>query len=307
MKVIVLLNAKAGTTPADQAHVDAERIRAAFAAAGLRDVDVRPTHGPDLSKTARAAADELSRHGNGAVVAAGGDGTQSAVAGALAGSAVPMGVLAMGTLNHFAKDLGLPLELPAAAAAIAAGRPRPVDVAEVNGRAFVNNSSIGLYPRVVKHRDDMRERLGRNKWVAMLVAVVSIFRRFPLVRLRMVVNGETWHRTIPFVFVGNNRYEIERMNLGQRDRLDAGELCVYFPNHAGRWGMIALAFRALVGRLKQARDFNALAATEVWIEAHGRHKIGVALDGEVQHVQPPLHYRIRPGALNVILPQRPSS
>ena len=110
---------------------------------------------------------------------------------------------------------------PAARLAAAArrdrdGRPRAVDVAEVNGRVFVNNSSIGLYPRVVKHRDDMRERLGRNKWVAMLIAVVSIFRRFPLVRLRMVVNGETLAPHDPVRLRRQQPVRDRELNLGKR-------------------------------------------------------------------------------------------
>jgi diacylglycerol kinase family enzyme len=300
MNAIVLLNAKAGTTPAEQAHADADAIRAAFATPGVT-ADVQPPPGPQRAHAARAAA---ASGGDVVVVAAGGDGTQSAVAGALAGTSAVMGVLPMGTLNHFAKDLGLPQDLPAAVAAIATGQPRPVDVAAVNGHVFVNNSSIGLYPRVVRHRDQMREHLGRNKWVAMLMAVVSVFRRFPLVRLTLNVNGDAWHRTIPFVFVGNNQYAIDGLDLGKRARLDAGTLSLYFPNRTGRWGMVRLAFRALTGRLRQDQDFNALCATGVTIETR-RESISVALDGEVTHMTPPLKYEIRPGALRVMLPPAP--
>jgi diacylglycerol kinase family enzyme len=139
----------------------------------------------------------------------------------------------------------------------------------------------------------------------MLVAIIAIFRRFPLVRLRLHVNGQSWERTTPFVFVGNNQYEIERMNLGQRTSLERGDLCVYFANRTGRLGMLRLAVRALIGRLRQDKDFNALCATEVWIET-GRRHIPVAFDGEVDQFAPPLHYWIRPKALKVILPESPA-
>jgi diacylglycerol kinase family enzyme len=298
MKIIVLLNAAAGTTPAEEVARDEAEVRAAFAAAGV-DVEIRRVEGPRLTQTARELSDR--RDAETVIVAAGGDGTQSAVAAALAGTPTVMGVLPMGTLNHFAKDLGIPQEIADAARVIAAGKPRPVDVGQVNDRVFINNSSIGLYPQVVKHRDEMRQRLGHGKWYAMFRAIITIFRRFPLVTLRLVANGDEFNRTTPFVFVGNNQYEIERLNLGQRTSLERGDLCVYFANRTGRWGMLRLAFRALLGRLRQDRDFNALCATELWIET-GKSRISVAADGEVLHLKPPLHYRTRPRALNVLLP-----
>jgi diacylglycerol kinase family enzyme len=135
----------------------------------------------------------------------------------------------------------------------------------------------------------------------MLLAIVAVFRRFPLVRVRVRVDGEDWHRTTPFVFVGNNQYEIESFNLGGRTSLEKGDLCVYFANRTGRLGMLRLALRALVGRLRQDSDFNALCATEVVIDTH-RPRISVAFDGEVETLTPPLTYRIRPRALNVVLP-----
>jgi diacylglycerol kinase family enzyme len=297
-KIVVLLNAAAGTTPPEEVDRDEADVRAAFAAAGV-DADVRRVEGPHLTQTARELSDR--RDAETVIVAAGGDGTQSAVAAALAGTPTVMGVLPMGTLNHFAKDLGIPQEIADAARVIATGRPRAVDVAQVNDRVFINNSSIGLYPQVVKHRDEMRERLGHGKWYAMFLAIVRIFRRFPLVSLRLVANGDEFNRTTPFVFVGNNQYEIERLNLGQRASLERGDLCVYFANRTGRWGMLRLAFRALLGRLRQDRDFNALCATELWIDTQ-KHEISVAADGEVLHLKPPLHYRIRPRSLNVMLP-----
>ena len=135
----------------------------------------------------------------------------------------------------------------------------------------------------------------------MFWAIITVFRRFPVVKLRMTLNGQSSLRTTPFVFVGNNAYEIDRLNLGQRASLEKGELCVYFANRTGRLGMLRLAFRALLGLVKQDQDFNALCSTEVTIDT-GRRKIPVAFDGEVEELTPPLTYRIRPKALNVILP-----
>src|SRR5688572_12855412 len=151
MNLIVLLNAKAGSVTSTALREEAERVRQAFLGHGV-DVHVRPVAGFQLAKEAKHAATA----GVDAVVAAGGDGTISSIAGVLAGGKVPLGVLPLGTLNHFAKDLGIPLDLSAAAKVILEGHVREVDVAEVNGHVFINNSSIGIYPQVVRDRDSQR-------------------------------------------------------------------------------------------------------------------------------------------------------
>ncbi|HEY8669011.1 MAG TPA: diacylglycerol kinase family protein, partial [Tepidisphaeraceae bacterium] len=213
-----------------------------------------------------------------------------------------MGVLPMGTLNHFAKDLKLPLELAEAARVIAQGAPRKVDVATVNGRVFLNNSSIGIYPHIVKRRDRMMERLGRGKWLSMLVAVLSLFRRFPLVRVRLGIGDKTVLRTTPFVFVGNNEYELDALALGGRKTIEGGVLCLYFANRTGRWGLFVLALRALLGRLNESKDFESLCLKEVWIES-SKKRLRVSADGELMRMSPPLHYQIRPAALKVMAPR----
>jgi len=295
--MIVIMNARAGTNAAEEGRAQSEKISAALHAAGVR-ADVRGIAGDQLTQAARDAAVEP---GIDAVVAAGGDGTQSAVATALAGTSMMMGVLPLGTLNHFAKDLGIPQTLDEAAAVIATGTVRSVDVARVNGRVFVNNSSIGVYPHVVRQRDQMQETLGHGKWYAMLLAILNLFRRFPQVRLKLLVNGETFEHKTPFVFVGNNVYDIALLKMGQRRRLDGGELCLYFTNRTGRIGMFRLALRALFNRLRQDKDFNALCSREVWIDSRHKH-ISVSMDGEVERLQSPLHYEIWPRALYVIAP-----
>src|SRR6185503_11351427 len=133
------------------------------------------------------AADAVCR-GSDVVVAGGGDGTVSTAAGALAGTGVPLGVLPLGTLNHFAKDLGIPLDLGDAARVIVAGWTQTVDVGEVNGRLFVNNASVGMYARLIAERAAM-QRIGRGKWVAHGLATLRVFRRYQ--RLRVEVRTAT--------------------------------------------------------------------------------------------------------------------
>src|SRR6476661_1050095 len=217
--------------------------------------------GGELLSAARAAM----KAGASTIGAAGGDGTVSAVASQLAGTGTVLGVLPMGTLNHFAKDLGIPLEQDAAIDVLARGRVAPVDVGEVNGRVFINNSSIGIYPDIVLDRERQRRRLGRGKWPALLVACLNVLRRHPSLKVELQVDGKRLLRRSPFVFIGNNRYEVEGFAIGSRTALDTGRLSLYMAHRGGRFGLLRLALLALLQRLRQADDFEMLEAAELVI------------------------------------------
>jgi YegS/Rv2252/BmrU family lipid kinase len=247
------------------------------------------------------AAAEAVRSGAQCVVAAGGDGTVSAVASQLAGTGVALGVLPMGTLNHFAKDAGIPLDIDEAMATVARGHEAAIDMGEVNGRLFINNSSLGLYPDIVLDRERQRRRLGRGKWMALLAASLHAARRYPVLTLAMDVDGKPLHRRSSFVFVGNNAYKMAGFEIGERERLDEGVLSLYVTQRTGRFGLLRLALRALFGRLEQARDFTDFTAARVAISTRKR-SVRVAVDGEVLRMRTPIEYRIRPRALRVIVP-----
>lgn len=288
-RVIVLWNKKAGANEAEARHIE-EALQNAGAA-----VSIVPVAGAKLQQEARRALESRPS----VLVAAGGDGTISAVAGAIAGSSVPLGVIPLGTLNHFAKDLGIPMDLRKAAEVIVHGTPAAVDVAQVNGRVFVNNSSLGLYPKIVRHREEQRVRLGRSKWLALIFATLSVFRRFPTVRVRLDTREESEHLTTPLVFVGNNEYEIDLLSVRGRNCLDRGELSLYLVRSAGRFTLLRLSLLSSFGMLRQERDFSAQCLKEFWVESRRRH-LDVAVDGEVVRMAPPLHYRSWPGALHVM-------
>jgi YegS/Rv2252/BmrU family lipid kinase len=254
-------------------------------------------NGDEVADLARTAAHD---HWN-TIVAGGGDGTINAIASRIVDTDKVLGVLPLGTLNHFARDLKLPNDLEAAVRAIAAGHVTNVDVGEVNGRVFVNNSSLGLYPTIVREREK-KQRLGSRKWPAFIWAAFTALRRYPFLDVRLIADGKKFHRRTPFVFIGNNEYVMETFNIGMRECLDRGNLSVYITHRTGRWGLVRLALRALLGQLKNEKDFMALRTREVTIET--RHKrLRVAFDGEVDVMEGPLHYRIRPGALRVIVPE----
>lgn len=256
----------------------------------------------DLIETARRAITE----GMTTVVVGGGDGTLSAVASALAGTDTAFGVLPLGTLNHFAKDLHIPLDLKRAIRTIAEGHTTWVDTGEINGRLFLNNSSLGLYPDTVRERERQQKRLGRGKWLAFFWAAVTALRRYPFLDLTIALDEQEFRRRTPFIFIGNNNYWMEGFNIGERKRLDAAQLSLYVVQRTGRLGLLVLALHALFGRLRQTKDFDVLSAKKILITT--RHKlIRVATDGEVSLMRSPLHYRICPAALKVIVPRENSA
>ena len=290
---VVIVNSAAGT---GRDASWAANLTTKFAEAGINAHVTLAKHGDEIYAATRAAIDD----GIAIVVAGGGDGTINAVASQLAGSTTLLGILPLGTLNHFAKDLGISLELGAALQTIAARHHVQIDVAEVNGTVFVNNSSIGLYPQIVRHREQ-QQRLGRSKWNAFFWALLSVFRRFPFYRITVTVDGSEQHFKTPFVFIGNNHYTMEGFHIGERACIDAGQLSFYTARGVGRLGILGLALSALFGQLRQVSTFEALLATELTITTR-RRSLRVSTDGEVAVMAAPLQYRIRPRALRVIVP-----
>ena len=291
--ITCILNGAAGSNRAEQAR---EQIADLFARHGGEARVVLSRNGSEFAELARQAMAEGSQP----VVAAGGDGTLSAVASALVGSKHALGILPLGTLNHFAKDLKIPLELEAAVANLFTGRLARIDVGEVNGRIFLNNSSLGLYPAIVRERE-ARQRHGAGKWIAFALAVATISWRYAPLHVWLQVDSrpESGAPT-PFIFIGNNPYEIEGAHMGGRSRLDGGRLWICRVPHAGLWTLLRLAVKALFGRVPHG-GFDAVEGQKCEVRAKRRH-LRVSADGEVMRLETPLHYRIRPGALGVIVP-----
>ena len=234
-------------------------------------------------------------------MAAGGDGTISRVAAGVIGTSAALGVLPIGTLNHFARDLQMPLDIEQSVATIAARHIGRVDVGEVNGHVFINNSSIGIYPSIVDVRNDLR-RQGLHKWLAMVLATFRVLRRHRGMRVTIEIDGrETVWRT-PFVFVGNNQYSVEGIRLGERSGLDQGRLYVYAAPRVRARELPILLMKALLGRVRHSGEFQIVSAPELRVTMAGAGGIRVALDGEVTRMTLPLHYRSRRGALRVVLP-----
>lgn len=294
-KIAVILNASAGSGCNDES---AQSFIEKFAAHGMEAQVTLAKSGEELIGAAKQAV----KDGVPMVAAGGGDGTQNAVASQLVGTSVAFGVLPMGTLNHFAKDLGIPLGIDEAVATIAAGHRTQVDTAEVNGRSFLNNSSLGLYPDTVRHRELQQSRLGRSKWPAFFWAALTSLKRYPFLNLQLTTDRISYRQRTPFIFIGNNEYIMQGFNIGARSTLQDGRLSLYFAHRTSRLGLLVLAVRAVFGRLKQAKDFEMLSAKTLTIESRHR-QLRVATDGEVNLMDTPLVYRVRPASLNVFVPE----
>ena len=295
--VDVIINATSGFQDKEEVR---RRLQDLFTASGVEARISIARTGKQVDQLARSAA-----RGRGQViVAGGGDGTISTVASAIieGGSAKALGVVPLGTLNHFAQDLRIPLVVADAARVIIAGHKTRIDVGEVNGHIFLNNSSLGLYPIIVREREK-QQRLGFGKWPAFAWAALTVLRRYPFLDVRLIVDGAKLNCRTPFVFIGNNQYAMEGFKIGRRERLDAGKLSLYITNRTGRLGLIRLALRALFGRLRNEKDFMAMTTDEVRIETR-RKRLRVAFDGEIDILETPLHYRARPGLLPIVVPEQ---
>ncbi|MBA3713016.1 MAG: diacylglycerol kinase family lipid kinase [Pyrinomonadaceae bacterium] len=298
-RMMVILNAAAGTAHVAGGETVEARLAEIFADGGVDAHIALAKDTAELTSLAERAAGEQYP----VVVAGGGDGTINLVASKIVGTESLLGVLPLGTLNHFAKDLRISLDLEQATQIIIDGHAVRVDVGEVNGQIFINNSSLGLYPSIVRHRERQQERLGRSKWHALFWAGLTVLRRYPFLSVRLTVDGEALTRRTPIVFIGNNEYEMNGLQIGARSCLDKRHLSLYVAHRVGRARLIQLSLAALFGwHPGEAPDFDQMCVEELWIETR-RNRLLVATDGEVSVMQAPLHYRIRPGVLRVIVPR----
>ncbi|HEX5313493.1 MAG TPA: diacylglycerol kinase family protein [Gammaproteobacteria bacterium] len=289
-----IVNEHAGGRNRKQAQRLRETLPRLFAQVGL-DVQIHWSAPDELS----ARIERLLDTGVRRLIVGGGDGSLSTAADRLAGTGAVLGVLPLGTFNHFARDLQLPIQLDEAVAVLARGREIVVDVGEVNGRAFVNNASLGVYVRATGFRDAYRSRLGLSKWPAMALAMLRVFWSFPLMALNIDdARGAHAFRT-PFVFVGNNAYLREGVAGINRESLSEGMLGIVSSRQIGRFGLVRMGWSIVRGRFDDARMLEQRLTDAARIEV-GKRRVWVALDGELVRLSPPLEFRIRAGVLKVV-------
>jgi len=295
MKTLHVIVNRNGGAAAKMGDMVAGALEKAFAQAGAT-VRVAALDGKQIPEAIKAVAR------SGRVIVAGGDGTAAGAAQILAGSDTELGLLPLGTLNHLARDIGIPVDLGEAAEVAANGQPVAIDVGEVNGQVFVNNASIGLYPLMVRKREGLRRAKGWPKWLSTLPAAFAALERLPHHRLRLDWGRGERAIVTPLLFVGNNVYSLDRGEVGKRNTLTDGKLSLYAVARRRRAALIWFAMRALVGRAERSLDFETLGECETLTVSSSSGSIEIALDGELRRMDSPLEFRIRPGALTVIAP-----
>jgi diacylglycerol kinase family enzyme len=293
-RIPVLINAGGGTAASKGDTLEAE-VRAAFESAGVK-IDLQLLHGGEM----QAAVAERAHLP--LVVVGGGDGTIACAATEVLKGKAALGILALGTRNHLARELGVPLDLSGAAELIAAGPQRRIDIGRVNGRLFINNASIGLYPAMVRLREKGQEQANLPKWVAAIPASWRTLKRLPHHRVRLRMPDKSREVVTPMLFVGNNHYELDAGQLGKRSALDGGTLSVFAVAARGRIALIGFALRTLIGRVDRAQDFAAIGDMPKLSVTGRSRQIDIALDGEVARLSMPLDFTIEAGALVVVAP-----
>ena len=293
MKICCIVNDRSGTAASGKKYDLAEL----FAQRGVT-VDVLSTSGgrtiTELSKTAVQKGYDI-------IVAGGGDGTINAVASQLIGhTSIRLGILPLGTLNHFARDLNISFDISKAVDIICAGYSEAVDVGRVNGSYFLNNSSVGLYPAIVKMRESLQSG-GYSKWWAAALSSLRILSHFRRLDLEIhLSDGKVIRRKTALLFVGNNAYETSADKLGTRLSLKDGTLWVSMPTSSTRLGLFGSLAKMLFGYERPA-DTLIFETTDLKVVSK-KKILTVAADGEVQRLELPLNYSILPQALNVIVP-----
>lgn len=294
----IILNANSGTVLATGITVDA--LKALCAEAGLDaqvdgDVDT-----PLMQRVERAV-----EAGAEVIVAAGGDGTITALAGALAGTEKVLGILPLGTVNALAKDLGIPLEVKAAIAALASGVPRQIDVGEVNERVFLHKVVIGVIPSLAAAREHIR---GQGTWSSKFAFMRFLLHRLSRAR-RMAVaiapeDGAEHIVRAKAVAVACNEYEQGLGKVFSRQNLDGGRLTIYTLTSLTVGDFVRLASGMVLGTWQDAPALSIESSGAVTIRSR-KKLLKVMFDGEVETLHSPLQFQIRPRALTVLVPAGP--
>ena len=293
--IAVILNPDAGLGNQQE---DVRRAVAAMQDQGMKMRLIRLA--PD--KPWRVQIDTLLAEDVDTLVAAGGDGTVNSIAACLLDTDCRLGVVPIGTVNHFAKHIGMPREVTAALEVIGRGHTERMDVGEVNGMPFVNFSSLGLYADILTAFIE-RQRLGWPKRLALLRAVMEIVRPYPPLHIGFAKDAKVTEVCTPLVFIGNHRYALGGIDLLQAvGGLHNGILQIAYMHNHGRLGLLRLFMSAFchVGQLQQDLTVTGLRSFQITAP---QDSLRVAIDGEVHLMQPPLHYDVRPQALRVIVPK----
>jgi diacylglycerol kinase family enzyme len=295
----IVLNTGSGRGDADDVQAIIQRV---LDEAGRRYELMPVDEGSKLPTVARQAV-ARAREQAGIVVAAGGDGTLSAVAQAVVGSGVPFGILPQGTFNYFGRTYGIAQDTELATRCLLAAQPQPVQVGVVNGRTFLINASLGLYPKLLEDREAYKQRYGRSRLVAVWSALVTLAHAHRQLTLVLEHEGQTRTLRTPTIVVGNNALQLEQIGIPEADDLNRGKLVAMGANPIGTWGLYGLLLRGWLSRLGDAEHVFRFAFENLTVRL-GRpgRRVKVALDGEIQWMDTPLEFSVSDQPLHLLVP-----
>lgn len=295
----VILNDGAGRAAGDGARHDSllRLLEAQGVEADLR----RVRRGSELAQTARHCLEA----GYGRLIAAGGDGTIAALAGVVHEAGAELGILPEGTFNFFARGLGIPEETGAAVAALRDGVVRDVAIGTVNGRVFLNNASLGVYPTILREREGMYRRWGRSRLAAYgSVLSVLVGRRRPL-RLAVRIDGTELQLRTALAFVCNSAFQLRQFGVDGSEAIEDGAFVLLCSRNDDRWSMLRAALRLALRRPRRAEDFDLFTGRDIVIR-QSRLRTVLALDGERQGLTGQLEIRHAARPLRVVVPRATS-
>lgn len=295
--LFIVLNTGSGR---GDAQVLQDIIRRVLDEAGRR-YQLMPIDDPSrLVATAREAV-ALAREAGGIVVAAGGDGTLNAVAGQVLGQGVPFGILPQGTFNYFGRRYGISQDTEAALRGLLGGELRPVQVGLLNGRLFLVNASLGLYPQLLEDREAYKQRFGRSRLVALWSGLVTLMRAPRQLSLRLDYEGRVRDLRSPTLVVGNNRLQLEHIGIDPAE-LDRGHLVAMAARPVGTLALYGLLLRGLFSRLGEAEHVVSFAFDRLMVSIRGRRRVKVAMDGEISWMDTPLEFKVSDTPLPLVVP-----
>lgn len=291
--VLVLLNERAGTLLDRDPLVVKAELRRRLAGPG-RTVDVLLAHKRGITRAIdRGVASDYDT-----MIIGGGDGSVGYAASRLAGTGKVLGVLPLGTVNLFARDLGVPADLNGAIAAVERSIPRSIDLGTLNGRAFHTLSGIGFFSQMARAREETRDLPG--KVLRVLAAAARAFRRAGRFTLDISIDDRMQHTEAVAVLVTVNRFSGEEW---RRARLDEGTLEVHIAKDASTLGKLKAGVGLVTGGWRNSSGIESIPAQRVTIHS-GRRRAWVTTDGELVRERVPLVYDIRPRILSVLAPPR---
>ena len=296
----IVMNAASGHNDADE---ERQIMADVFVDAGRRFEFLKIENPSQISEVCKRAV-RLAAEQRGVVVAAGGDGTINAVAGAVLGTGCPFGVLPQGTFNYFGRVHCIPQETYAAAVALLNASVSPVQVGQVNGQIFLVNASLGLYPQLLEDREAWKQQLGRSRLVAFFSGLATLLKARGQLKLEIELEGRSASLRTPTLFVGNNHLQLTRVGIDEKHAgaVNRGELAGIAVRPIGTLALFSLLARGLLGRLGEADNIDSFSFRTLTVSPRGRKRVKVATDGEVMWMKAPLVFQVAEDPLLLLIP-----